>query len=344
MSLRNNLDEYMKKIQVQDELKKKIYDSTINGNRKLYRTAFTKKKIAVIAIACILCFGTIAVAAAQWSGIWNSTVANIFQIDEKVQKSISENGNVQISENGETIASDTQDGVTVSVKQVISDKYAIYIYLNITSEKQDLTGKNVAFLNTEIEVEGDYMLSLSKQPIVDTTDINDEGCGFWIYCGKEEEENLSEKEVHLKLTHLSGITTPVDKEWNLKWKLGASQEMKTIDLNNTWTGAYEEGDKKKTATVHLKSLEISPISFCLKYDCNQYEWETFDWLNDNEIPIRIVLKDGTAYSRPILSEGDTYLWTYGEADYKHEIGRFYTLFDYSNIEYIEIGGKKYDWK
>lgn len=343
MSLRKKLDEYMENIQVEDELKQRIYDSTINQNGKSHRTAFTKKKIAIIAVACTLCFGTIAVAAAQWSGIWNKSVAKIFRIDEKVQKSISDNGNVQMSEDGEAIVSDTQGGVTVSVKQVISDKYALYIYLNVTSEKQDLTGKNVAFLDTEINVDGDYIQSIGKMAVEDTMDLSDDGCGFWIYCRKDEEENISEKEVHLKLTNLSSTLESIEGEWNLSWKLEASQEMKVIDLNNTWVGECKVEGKKQTATVHLKSFEISPISFCLRYDCDRDEFNEFDWI-ENDIPIRIVLKDGTVYSRPILNEGDIYLWTDGTADNEHEIGTMHILFDINQIEYIEIGGKKYNWK
>lgn len=344
MSFRKNIDEYMYNIKVEDELKQKIYDSTVNKNGKSHRTAFAKKRIAIAVVACTLCIGTIAVTASEITGIWNKAVAKIFQVDEEMQKSISDKGYVNISSEGKEIATDTQNGITVSVKQVIADKYAVYIYLNVTSEDRDMSGEGITFRETEVTVEGDYMYSTIGRSIINTDEQTDKGSGFWICCSKEEENNVSDKEIKLKLTNLYVINGPmggsVEGEWNLKWNLGSSQTMKTIKLNNTWTGKCKVGQETKTASVKFKSLEISPISYCLKYYCDLDEWCEFDWLN-NEIPMRIVLKDGTAYSKP-LQEGDTYLWASGNASEERDLKRFEILMDVDNIDYIEIGGKKYD--
>ena len=359
MKFRDDINKVMDSvdIQIDHEMKNKILDQTTRRSDSRQVLWGVRKKSVAVAMAAVLCIGTVAVGASELPKLWNTTVAKIFNADEKTQEKLAEKGYADIKEtkeNSTDVLTATNNGITVSVKQVLSDKYGIKIFLDVKStNKLNLSDVGKVFDENGLYIDGKDVYSnhgggaLSKE-----YSVSDYGFVYEISCINESAVDIRGKEVSVHLANLVGGSHKLDDDvlvegdWNLHWTGKSNCDTKTIKLNNTYKGQGENQGKTNYADYNLKSLEISPLSACLTYDCQDWA-KVLAGLNDKPVPLKIVMKNGEAYGRTIYDGVDEkhLLGTQGGQDDKKEVFSFGDVaLDIDNIDYVEVAGVRYDVK
>lgn len=342
MNFRKDVNEIMKNVQVDYEMTDEILNNT---TRRSKRKGFGMKKIVAVAMAAVLCIGTMVVGVGAVTGVWNNIVEKIdgrnIEVDEQQQIKLIDNGYVYTTDEDEVMAS--SKGISVSLIQTVADKKGIYVYLKVKSEKIKLT-ETMKFWDIRIKLEG---VGEIQQQMNMITPISDYEGIMEIYGGIDEykEEGTLEfenKKLEVILTDLEDLSTAkniineygyveekVDKivksQWKLSWIGKGNTDSKKIQVSETMN---VNGNKTK-----INSLEITPLSVYFKFDY-------FEFKDDNyffEIPFTIIMKDGTKY------------------EYEHDNTGFKDIFqgvtqtyiritnpiDINDIDYIEVCGTRY---
>ena len=153
MSFRKDVDEMMKNVQVDYEMTNNIMNNTVRNSGKKYR-GFRKKAIVMVTLAT-LCIGTMAVGVSGFSGAWNNIVQLIqhkgIEMDEAQAVNFSKKGYIDVADADKVTA--TNNGITVSLIQTISDKKSIYLYLKVKSEDKKLNN-GMSFVGAKINIKG----------------------------------------------------------------------------------------------------------------------------------------------------------------------------------------------
>ena len=102
-----------------------------------------------------LCIGTMAVGVSGFSGAWNNIVQLIqrkgIEMDEAQAVNFSKKGYIDVADADKVTA--TNNGITVSLIQTISDKKAIYLYLKVKSKDKKLNN-GMSFVGAKINIKG----------------------------------------------------------------------------------------------------------------------------------------------------------------------------------------------
>lgn len=333
MNFRKDINQIMKNVQVDDEMTNKIMNQTV---RKCKIHSFGKKRVAVVAIAAVLCIGSVAVAANEITGFWNNIVDRFIQADEQDKTELVEKGYADMTDKEN--ASATAEGITVSLLQTVADKNGIYIYLDVKSDKTKLE-ENMFFNLVNVKLEG---VGRIEKSVSGLSLISDYEGVMEIYGGADVEDNelnIEGKKIELTLGDLQNIEiqpddvdykTIMNSKWKLSWTGKNSSDSRVIQLNQNM--------KQDNLKVEMKKMEITPLSIKIEYSTS--EWDATEGPDDLILPITIVMKDGSKFE---LSED-------GSGQEGAEIGRNCMRIDLAkvlniyNIDYVIVCGKSYDVK
>lgn len=359
MKFRDDINKVMDSvdIQIDHEMKNKILDQTTRRSESRQVLWGVRKKGVAVAMAAVLCIGTVAVGASELPKLWNATVAKMFNANEKVQEKLVKEGYADVKEtkeNSTDVLTATNNGITVSVKQVLSDKYGIRVFLDVKSTNGlKLSSVGSVFDGNGLYIDGkDVYGNMGGGFLGNEYDVSDYEAVYEISCINDSAVDISGKEVRVHLVNLVGGPHKLDDDvlvegdWDLHWTAKSNNTTKTIKLNNTYKGQGEAQGKTNYADYNLKSLEISPLSAVLSYDCKDWDKISAE-LNDKPVPLKIVMKDGEAYGRTIYDGVDEkhLLGTQGCQDDKKQVFSFGDVaLDIDNIDYVEVAGVRYDVK
>lgn len=344
MKYKNDIDKIMESIdiQVDADMRENILNQTTRKKTEKKVLLGMRKKVAVLALAGVLCIGTVAVAANEIPKLWDKTVARLFNVGEVQQEKLVDEGYAKVLEakdSKEEVLTHTENGITITAKHTISDKYGLYVYLNVKSnDGVKLTKKNIGFEECDIKINGDiYCYDNSGSGFIEKEyAISDYERGYEFYCTNYVEKNIEGKEIQIELKNLTYDETNMNEEvlvegtWKLKWIGKGCADSKTIKLNNTYT--------EKGVDIKLKTFEITPISYTLNYDCPN--WDNFEDDESAYIPFKIVMKDGKKYGN--MEDTEQFFGGPGMAGSQFERYMVDKVLDIDNIAYVEVGGTRYE--
>lgn len=364
MGFRDDVNKVMKNVKVDDELRNEILNQTTREKEKKNIVWRVRKKVAVIALVGVLCIGTIGVTAGEFSKKWDATAAKLFGANGKTQEKLIKEGYADIKETEDKRdeISVEKNGAVVTVKQTLTDKYGIHICLDVKFPDGKEVPGGWSFEDTEILIDGDEnMYSFGCCGMVrHEYDISENQSQYWLHYVKSDNvaENVSGKEISLHLENLVGSDYIEEEdeviaagEWDFKWRLKSNENVKTINLNGSYTNEVILEDEKSLEQeksyeiYHLKSLEISPLSLCIKYESEGVGVRAIggrisEQGEEGYIPVKIAMKSGKIYTIGTTDYNPIGGW--GEYRSKRQIILFDTIIDVDNIEYIEVGGIRYD--
>lgn len=352
MKFRDDINKIMDSvdIRVDNEMKNEILNSTTRRNEK--RGYAGTRRAMVVAMAAVLCIGTVGVAATEISKLWDETVAKMYNANSKTQEKLAEEGYADIISTGESSTETLtieKDGAIVSVKQTLADKHGLYIYVDVKLTNGSKLPGGWYFDITDIFVDGDngFYKSMTAGMVEHKYEISDNQAGYVLYFGLSSDEinDISGKEILLRLGDLKGQNHIYEEEkvlvkgnWDFYWTAKSNSTVKTIKLNNSYTAKSKLDGKNVYEIYNLKEIEISPLSVCISYDSNEE-----DCNEDQIIPFKIVMKDGKVYSRLSEKEGFELFGNMGYQDEKREVVMFKDyILDIENIDCVEVAGVAYD--
>ena len=294
MDAKDRIDFILKDVVVTEELKDKIMKQTVQKKKGHFFTTYPFCRAAVAAAIAVVVFSAVTPAAAGVvngiAGKWNKEVAKSLGVSTQQQDSISHGGysqDLQTQHSEKDVLTATDNGITITAKQTLVDKYGMYAYLEIKSEngvkldidkqffrKWDVIGGKFDNKNAgmeELEKKSDY----AKGYVLHMGDCYGSGNNM---IGKKIE-------LHFKDLMTENVKDPNDKErvlvkgeWNLSWVVKGNNKSITIPMDKTVKG-------KKGYEVYLKQIEVSALS------CRLYYKETKD--QKTHVQITYKMKDGT---------------------------------------------------
>lgn len=357
MNFKNDIDKIMDSvdIQVDNDMKRKILNQTTRKESR-QRVWGTGRRAAAVAMATVLCVGTVAVGAAELPKLWNSTVTKFFKANEKTQEKLVQKGYVDVKETKEEstdVLVAENKGITVSVKQTLADKYGIRIYLDVKSTNGlKLTGNRLFDVN-DFYIDGKDIYDNQGGGFVEEQyKISDYERIYKLYGVNEAATDIAGKKIKIHLADLIGGDQKLDDDvlvpgdWNLSWTAKSNTATKTIKLDGSYEIKGVVKGETRSAVCNLKSLEISPLSFHLTYDCK--DWKNVSGeLGETTIPMKIVMKNGEVYARSTKDkvDEDHILSGAGSQGDQDELTFFDNFaLDIDNIDYVEVAGVRYNVK
>lgn len=343
MNFRNDVNKIMKNVQVDYEMTDKILNSTTRKNKAC---GFSGKRVVAVAMAAVLCLGTMVVGVSGVTGVWDDIVGKvkdgILEVGKQQQIKLVDNGYVYTANEDEVTAS--SKGISVSLIQTVADKKGIYVYLKIKSENIKLT-ENMQFWDIRIKLEG--VGEIQKQmgmitPISDYEGIMEIYGGIDGY-NDEGTLKFEGKKLEVILTDLEDLSTAknvinengyleekvdklVESQWNLSWIGKANTDSKVIQVSETMD---VNGNMTK-----INSLEITPLSVYFRFDYFELKEDNYFF----EIPFAIIMKDGTKYKYEYDKTGVEDIFQGVTQTYI----RITNPIEINDIDYIEVCGTRYD--
>ena len=357
MNFKNDIDKIMDSvdIRVDNDMKKKILNQTTQKESR-QRVWGTGRRAVVAAMVTVLCVGTVAVGAKELPKLWNSTVAKFFNANEKTQEKLVQKGYADVKETKEEstdVLTTEKNGIRVSVKQTLADKYGIHIYLDVKSTNGlKLTGNRLFDVN-DFYVDGkDIYNNQGGGFVQEKYKVSDYEHIYELYGVNDTATDITGKKIQVHLADLIGGDHKLDEDvlvsgdWKLNWTVKGNTTTKTIKLDGSYEIKGVVKGEKHSAVCNLKSLEISPLSFHLTYDCKDWKKVSGE-LGNTTIPIKIVMKNGEVYARATKDKVDEnhVLSGAGFQGDKDELTFFDDFaFDIDNIDYMEVAGVRYEVK
>lgn len=362
MNLKKDIDKVMDSVDVTvDEcMKNKILERTTRaGKRKVF---YGKTRIVVVAAALVLCISTVTAGAGRISALWNEAVAKISKTNVKTQEKMVQKGYADVrgteqsdvketEQSADDVISARNNGISVSLKQTLADRYGIRIYLDVKSTNGlKLTG-NRLFEDNDIYFDGKKIgINEGAGFVEDQYKISDYEHIYELYSIYNKATDIEGKEIGIHLGNLIGGEKKLDDDvlvsgnWDLHWVAKSSTESKKIPLSGSYQLKGTVAGKTRYTECRLKTFEISPLSFRLTYECEDWNHISKE-LEYSAIPLKVVMKDGTVYARGTKDkvDEDHVLGGAGSNTDTEELSFFdeYVL-DIDNIDYVEIAGTRYD--
>lgn len=339
MSVKNKMDEMMEQIVAGEELKERIMNQTVRKEKRRFRIWSVRQGVAA-ALALLLVLGSVTAVAAGVTGHWNANVAEEFDVDKEVQDKLLKQEFARDlttdREQGEILQA-KDHGVTITVKQTLTDKYGMYIFLEVEIDKKmgiklntdrfsigpDLNRqiKGVEYRNysagfVDLKKKSPYKMGYEFQM------VNDDG--------KECDMRGKEISLHLKNllqsddNHAGKEKVILKGEWNLKWKVKGNNKTIQIPVNQTV--------KKGKNIFDVKKVELSPLSSKVSYKCVGKEKEAY------YLGITYVMNDGTKYNDP--EDDDSWIDGGGSVTEDGQLFAFCKVLDIENLKSIIIQGKE----
>lgn len=272
-----------------------------NGRyRQLAGVAAAAAAVAVIAVTPVMAKGI--------GKAWDAVTAAIFGADGKVQEMHESTGLSQTFETPQgsadaeknhsektdvktSLPSQTIDGMTVSLKQVLTDGYMLYLSVDVEAPEGIKIDESNVFDRMELledgkpcEFGGAYGINACF--VEDEYAVSDNHRAYKVVCNADKGIQLDGKRLTLELTDFlidrgkQEFETAIAGTWALEWDMSAAYRGKTvtIDLKGGKCGAH----------ATLKSVDITPLSYSLYYD---YDGTNMELFNDS-LWVEFVTKDG----------------------------------------------------
>lgn len=312
MDAKDRIDLIMKDVVVGEELKDKIMKQTVHKKRGKIFAAYPACRVAVAAALAVVVFSVMTPAAADMvtgiAGKWQKEVAKSLDVEERQQENISKGGysqDLQAAHTEKDVLTATDNGITITAKQTLVDKYAMYVYLEIKSEKGVKLDKDEQFFRKWDVVGGKF--DNKNAGMQELENKNDYVKGYVLHMGNcmGSGSNMIGKkiELHFKDLMSENIKNPNEKEkvvvkgeWNLSWIVKGNNKTITIPMNKTVKGK-DRKMRENGYKLYLKQIEVSALS------CRLYYKESGD--ARRYIPIKYKMKDGTKRNIYGFGSGDT---------------------------------------
>lgn len=289
-----------------------------NKKRESVRKHSRKIAVAAAAAAVVIIAGT-PVMAKGIGSVWDSVVAVIFGADEKVQEVYDDTGLSQTFETPGQEKTDVQQenetqredgmqqgndarqalptaeagGMTVSLQQVLTDGYQLYLYLDVEAPEGISLDDTCLFDGTNLLVNGKSFevstgnMAMSASFVGDEYALSPNHRGYEVVYVADEGIDLDGQHLALRLQDFQidqgklDMETAIEGVWTLEWDMDASYHGKTVSID------LSGGHLGEHAT--LKSIDITPLSYALYYDYDGTDMELFD----DTLWVAFVMKDGT---------------------------------------------------
>lgn len=274
---------------------------------------------AVAAAAAVVIIAGTPVMAKGIGRAWDSVVAVIFGADEKVQESYEETGlsqtfevpgqektdgqqeNETQREDGMQQGNDARQalptaevgGMTVSLQQVLTDGYQLYLYLDVEAPEGISLDDTCLFDGTNLLADGKPYeatggsMGMCAGFVEDEYALAENHRGYEVVYFATQGIDLNGRRLTLTLSDFMidqgklDMKTAIEGVWTLEWDMDAAYHGKTvsIDLSGGHLGEH----------AALKSIDITPLSYALYYDYDGTDMELFD----DSLWVAFVMKDGT---------------------------------------------------
>lgn len=287
-----------------------------NAKNNTVKLKSKRKLLLCVAVITIILFTT---ALAINLG-WHLKLIEYLKPNEKQISMLNQASNIS-----EVTASD--NGVTVTVKQTLADKFGIYVLYEITAPENfkfnDDTVWSIQVLELPYEKTDDYIVGgTSRYEILEQ---NQNKRLVLIY--QDITSPLASGKLCLNLSNLHDRITNENKincQFKLEWNFTYKDTGKNIEVNQKF------GDNT------IKNIYISPISLCVYIE---------GYISPKTQPI-VKFKDGSEISyspeAPNVSF-TTYLIDEQNSTYMNKISfRFDKVIDIDNVKYIKIANVKID--
>lgn len=348
MNLKQIMDDGMKQIEVDNDLKQDILDQTVRKRRGVEFLKGYRKSVAAAALCAVVLIGSVSVAAMELPRLWDHTVAKMTGASKGIQEKSIQEGTVDIvsghdQKEGQEITEVTNNGVTIRAKQTMMDAYGMYIYLEVeTSEDIKLDPDLMCFQESEFKLDGTNAYSSSSSGFVeDSYAVSDNKRGYEIYLQDTKEADPSGKllSLHFKDLVSDNMKDPESKEeivaggsWNLQWRVSAADKVQKKNIKIGKTVKTDGG------TLTLKQMELSPMSFRILYDSDNEECFK---KGEFSIPytVSLKMKDGSIYGY----EENGYSLFDGPATVNpdYELQGFHGILDIDQVAAVVIDGVEY---
>lgn len=312
---------------------KKIKEKGNGDNMKPKRISI---KILLIA-AVIFAFAITAYSTAYF--IWDEQLLNYFNPNQEQKE--------QLDVAGQNVdKSVTLNGLTFEIKQVIGDKYEVYVLCDITAPEEIILNNDYIFECIEFKINNLFsnINSFSGSyghDIIDDGNPNDNKQTYIFRINSTDtgtDNGLNGKSATLSLHNLGywkmneGMVFEqvIEGVWEITWKIDYTDISKNIEVNKP-TQIFDGAST-------LKSINISPLSVTSKiegksikkYDdmCRANDLDRFKY--DISDIISVILKDGTKLESAGIGSGndkDKFTITF----------MFKNIVDIENIESVIIG-------
>lgn len=236
-------------------------ENTLDKIETVTNMKLSRKRIAIFAFVAVLAFGSITVMAAG-AFQWNQKLAQIFGVDKPQQNNLVEKGATY--QNSTSI---TDNGLTISLVQVLQDKSRIYILFEVTAQKDiKISDKNL-FEVSSIDVSGKEFNVTADHgflSLVDEPEITNKRYYRYMINKKYNEADLNGKDITVHFKNLQvesgklNMNTILEGDWALTWKMSYQDSTKYLDLNKISNLSGND--------VLVKRVEISPLGMTVYLD------------------------------------------------------------------------------
>lgn len=224
------------------------------------RRITVKRKFPIMLAAAVaaLCV----TAAAAYVIQWNGALAQRFGADQAQQEKLTSSGAVGTPD--QTV---TENGVTVSALQTLGDKTGVYLLLCVKTPEGVALSDNSAFEGTQVNIEGSKDgVSWSGGFMSDSAEIaSSSGKSneryYELHLLNSQQADWNGKTITLNFKNLQedrgklDLYTVLEGDWSLSWTLSYTDQMRTFQLNKSYTvGGH---------AVTVKSVQLSPLSMTL---------------------------------------------------------------------------------
>ena len=275
-------------------------------SNKAERKKVMKKKFPIVLAAVVAALGATA-AIAAYTVQWNDKLAERFGVNEQQKKQLVGNG--AVADPGQTV---TENGVTISAVQTLGDKHGIYILFHVKAPDGVVLPKDESGIAPDVQIEGvdnhqdDKMyngehvgwcsgwaeIKGGPAPAAYAEAPNERAFELWL--SNDYGMDLNGKTIQVSFGGFHGVKretgekVEVQGTWKLSWALSYMDQMRELDLNQTYTVSGQE--------ITVKSVQISPLSMTFKLSGNGLE----QLISDSDLngagglcSVSLVKKDGT---------------------------------------------------
>lgn len=218
-----------------------------------------KKRLLLLAAAMTALLGTTAAAAGIFK--WNERAGEVFGANEEIQEKLTME---QVAE--ESLQSVTDAGLTITAIQTVQDKNRFYALFEVTAEDENMMIGEDYSLDYTMDMGGKEdmfgffgwsFLSEGEQPLSNSR--------YFEMYGTKSRPSDEDITMTLHFTALKGEPTVkagegeklITGDWEFALNVHSS-ESRTCELG----GEYQIGGYP----VHVKSVEISPLTLIIRYD------------------------------------------------------------------------------
>lgn len=289
----------------------------------------SRKMIPLVAVMAMLLAGAVVAAGTKWS----AGISEKWQVEEARKESLQQEGAVSFA-----MQSQTQNGVTITAEQSITDNYSVYIAfrvdgyglreglspgfeeMQVTVDGMDGINYSAGFFDGLVTGEDGILkyadgtaVTQDKEGAIVSRYVREDGSmTYWISMTESERGWALDRDIHVELKNLCGYEDKageIDPEsiitgvWNFGWNLQGTENRKE------WEGRMPLDDSGAV----ICRVELSPISGYVECDWPRQREvrqavgsegevrEISRWVRAPRMS-GVRLKDGTEY--PYLFSGD----------------------------------------